>query len=132
MYYICVYIYIYIYIYLFRVQAYIYMCYCWSQEIFPAGTDSRFLRALGIVYISIYIFRVQASIYILLLWLQEIFPAGTDSRFLRALGIPAFGFSPLANSPILLHEHNEHVDKHVFLAGIKVQYSTMLVLVKGL
>lgn len=49
----------------------------------------------------------------------EIFPAGTDSRFLRALGIPAFGFSPLANSPVLLHEHNEYVDKKVFLDGIK-------------
>jgi aminoacylase len=52
----------------------------------------------------------------------EIFPAGTDSRFLRALGIPAFGFSPLANSPILLHEHNEYVDKKVFLDGIKVRH----------
>lgn len=56
----------------------------------------------------------------------EIFPAGTDSRFLRALGIPAFGFSPLANSPVLLHEHNEYVDKKVFLDGIKASRSPLL------
>eukprot|EP00668_Euglena_longa_P000374 GGOE01000480.1.p1 GENE.GGOE01000480.1~~GGOE01000480.1.p1 ORF type:complete len:492 (-),score=115.99 GGOE01000480.1:156-1553(-) len=50
----------------------------------------------------------------------EIFPAATDSRFLRSLGIPAFGFSPLANTPILLHEHNEYIDEGVFLEGIDV------------
>eukprot|EP00618_Florenciella_parvula_P009499 CAMPEP_0119507856 /NCGR_PEP_ID=MMETSP1344-20130328/27636_1 /TAXON_ID=236787 /ORGANISM="Florenciella parvula, Strain CCMP2471" /LENGTH=95 /DNA_ID=CAMNT_0007544527 /DNA_START=39 /DNA_END=326 /DNA_ORIENTATION=+ len=50
----------------------------------------------------------------------EIFPAGTDSRFLRALGIPCFGFSPLSNSPVLLHEHNEYVHEAVFIAGISV------------
>lgn len=50
---------------------------------------------------------------------KEILPASTDSRFLRKLGIPAFGFSPLANTPILLHEHNEYVDRDVFLAGIE-------------
>eukprot|EP00667_Euglena_gracilis_P011553 EG_transcript_11815 len=50
----------------------------------------------------------------------EIFPAATDSRFIRSLGIPAFGFSPLANSPILLHEHNEYIDEGVFLEGIDV------------
>lgn len=37
----------------------------------------------------------------------EIFPASTDARFFRELGIPAFGFSPMANTPILLHDHNE-------------------------
>ena len=37
----------------------------------------------------------------------EIFPASTDSRFFRERGIPAFGFSPMANTPILLHDHNE-------------------------
>lgn len=50
----------------------------------------------------------------------EIFPAGTDSRFLRQKGIPAFGFSPMGKSPILLHEHNEYLDKAVFLQGIGV------------
>ena len=39
----------------------------------------------------------------------ETFPAATDSRFLRKLGIPAFGFSPMRQCPVLLHEHNEMV-----------------------
>lgn len=37
----------------------------------------------------------------------EIFPASTDARYFRERGIPAFGFSPMANTPILLHDHNE-------------------------
>lgn len=45
----------------------------------------------------------------------EIFPASTDARFFRELGIPAFGFSPMANTPILLHDHNEVCLKHKFL-----------------
>lgn len=50
----------------------------------------------------------------------EIFPAGTDSRFLRQLGLPAFGFSPLAGSEIMLHEHNEYIDTEVFLKGMPI------------
>lgn len=50
--------------------------------------------------------------------IPEIFPAATDSRYLRKLGIPAFGFSPMPGSPILLHEHDEYLDRDVFLAGI--------------
>ena len=50
----------------------------------------------------------------------EIFPAGTDSRYLRGLDIPCFGFSPLHNSPVLLHEHNEYVTREVFVEGIQV------------
>lgn len=50
----------------------------------------------------------------------EIFPASTDSRFIRELGIPALGFSPMRNTPILLHDHNEYIDERVFLDGIGV------------
>lgn len=50
----------------------------------------------------------------------EIFPASTDSRFLRELGIPALGFSPMRNTPILLHDHNEYIDEGIFLEGIGV------------
>jgi aminoacylase len=50
----------------------------------------------------------------------EVFPAGTDSRLLRELGIPALGFSPMRNSPILLHEHDEYIGRDVFLEGIGV------------
>ena len=37
----------------------------------------------------------------------EILFGSTDARYIRAKGIPAFGFSPIANTPILLHDHNE-------------------------
>eukprot|EP00301_Raphidiophrys_heterophryoidea_P005207 c12215_g1_i4.p1 GENE.c12215_g1_i4~~c12215_g1_i4.p1 ORF type:complete len:430 (-),score=129.43 c12215_g1_i4:173-1429(-) len=50
----------------------------------------------------------------------EIFPAATDSRYLRRLQIPAFGLSPLSNTPILLHDHNEMINANVFLRGIEV------------
>jgi aminoacylase len=50
----------------------------------------------------------------------SVFPAATDSRFLRACGVRAFGFSPMRNSPILLHEHDEYLDEHVFIEGCEV------------
>ncbi|XP_047309052.1 aminoacylase-1 [Impatiens glandulifera] len=53
----------------------------------------------------------------------EIFPASTDSRYFRELGIPAIGFSPMANTPILLHDHNEFLSKDEYLKGIDVYVS---------
>ena len=50
----------------------------------------------------------------------EIFPAATDSRFVRQLGLPAFGFSPMANTEIMLHEHNEYIPRDVFAKGIGI------------
>ena len=50
----------------------------------------------------------------------EIFPAATDSRFIREVGIPAFGFSPMPNTPVLLHDHNEHLNENIFLKGIDI------------
>jgi aminoacylase len=50
----------------------------------------------------------------------EVFPAATDSRFLRALGVKAMGFSPMRNSPILLHENDEYLSEDVFLEGVDV------------
>ena len=49
-----------------------------------------------------------------------VFPAATDSRFLRALGVKAFGFSPMRNCPILLHENDEYIPETTFLEGIEV------------
>ncbi|KAJ1727805.1 adenylate cyclase [Coemansia biformis] len=49
---------------------------------------------------------------------REIFPAATDSRYLRRAGIPALGVTPLRNTPILLHDHNEYVLQSDVLAGI--------------
>lgn len=37
----------------------------------------------------------------------EILASTTDARFMRQLGIPTLGFSPMKNTPILLHDHNE-------------------------
>ncbi|KAJ6643776.1 Aminoacylase-1 [Pseudolycoriella hygida] len=54
-----------------------------------------------------------------------ILAGATDMRFLRRLNIPAFGFSPLINTPILLHDHNEFVHADEYLAGIKL-YTNML------
>ncbi|WJX10627.1 N-acyl-aliphatic-L-amino acid amidohydrolase [Trifolium repens] len=53
----------------------------------------------------------------------EIFPASTDARYFRNLGLPAIGFSPMANTPILLHDHNEYLHKEEYLKGIKIYES---------
>lgn len=37
----------------------------------------------------------------------EINVGTTDARYFRVLGVPAIGFSPIANTPILIHDHNE-------------------------
>lgn len=50
----------------------------------------------------------------------QIFPGGTDSRYIRGVDIPALGFSPMNNTPVLLHDHNEYFNKDVFLKGIEV------------
>ncbi|CAM8979073.1 unnamed protein product [Rhodiola kirilowii] len=53
----------------------------------------------------------------------EILASTTDARYVRQLGIPVFGFSPMINTPILLHDHNEFLKDSVYLAGIKVYES---------
>ncbi|KAL0115588.1 hypothetical protein PUN28_010834 [Cardiocondyla obscurior] len=45
---------------------------------------------------------------------------GSDSRFVRQMGIPAFGFSPMNRTTIRLHDHNEYLNKDVFLKGIEI------------
>lgn len=50
----------------------------------------------------------------------QVFPAATDSRFLRALGIRALGFSPMRNTEIMLHEHDEYILEENFLEGIGI------------
>ncbi|KAK9129181.1 hypothetical protein Sjap_009668 [Stephania japonica] len=53
----------------------------------------------------------------------EIFPASTDARYFRQRGLPAIGFSPMANTPILLHDHNEFLNQAEYLKGIKIYES---------
>ncbi|KAI8908730.1 hypothetical protein DFJ77DRAFT_473113 [Powellomyces hirtus] len=48
----------------------------------------------------------------------EIFPAATDSRYVREIGIPAFGISPMNQTPVLLHDHDEYLNEKVFLTGV--------------
>ena len=50
----------------------------------------------------------------------RIFPASSDSSYLRNVGIPSYGFSPMPNTPILLHDHNEFLNENVFLRGIEI------------
>ena len=33
---------------------------------------------------------------------------------------PAFGFSPMNNTPILLHDHDEFIDVAVFCKGVDI------------
>ncbi|KAK9163948.1 hypothetical protein Syun_004850 [Stephania yunnanensis] len=50
----------------------------------------------------------------------EILASTTDARFLRQRGIPTLGFSPMTNTPILLHDHNEFLKDTVYLRGIEI------------
>jgi len=60
----------------------------------------------------------------------EIFPAGTDSCYLRNNNIPAIGFSPINDTPILLHDHNEFLNEKIFLRGIDIYYELIQNLAK--
>lgn len=50
----------------------------------------------------------------------DVFPAGTDGRYIRRAGIPCIGFSPIRNTPILLHDNDEYITKQTFLQGVQV------------
>uniref|UniRef100_A0A1B6D3W7 N-acyl-aliphatic-L-amino acid amidohydrolase n=1 Tax=Clastoptera arizonana TaxID=38151 RepID=A0A1B6D3W7_9HEMI len=56
----------------------------------------------------------------------NIFPGGTDSRYIRDVGIPAFGFSPMNNTPVLLHDHDEFLNEKVFIRGINI-YTQLII-----
>ncbi|KRX71544.1 Aminoacylase-1 [Trichinella britovi] len=50
----------------------------------------------------------------------EIFTGATDARFLRSKLIPAYGFSPMIKTPVLLHDNDERLNKDVYLEGIRI------------
>ncbi|CAL8089748.1 unnamed protein product [Orchesella dallaii] len=52
--------------------------------------------------------------------LPMICPGATDARFLRSKGIPAFGFSPMNYTPMLLHDNDEYLEEKIFLKGIDI------------
>jgi aminoacylase len=51
---------------------------------------------------------------------RAIFPAATDSRYVRRVGLPSFGFSPMRRTPSLLHDHNEYLERSVYLEGVNI------------
>ncbi|ESQ52154.1 hypothetical protein EUTSA_v10016717mg [Eutrema salsugineum] len=53
----------------------------------------------------------------------EIFPASTDAKYFRKAGLPAIGFSPISNTPSLLHDHNEYLSQSEYLKGIDMYVS---------
>ncbi|XP_017082672.1 aminoacylase-1A isoform X2 [Drosophila eugracilis] len=50
----------------------------------------------------------------------RVFPGATDSYYVRRVGIPALGFSPINNTPTLLHNHDEYLRADTYLNGIQV------------
>jgi hypothetical protein len=54
----------------------------------------------------------------------QIFPAGTDSRYLRGIHIPVMGFSPMNNTPILLHDHD---GIHPLSAAAHVMFASLTI-----
>uniref|UniRef100_A0A6P4FWV1 N-acyl-aliphatic-L-amino acid amidohydrolase n=1 Tax=Drosophila rhopaloa TaxID=1041015 RepID=A0A6P4FWV1_DRORH len=50
----------------------------------------------------------------------QIFTGGTDSRYIRQVGIPALGFSPMNNTPVLLHDHDEFLQADTYLKGVEI------------
>uniref|UniRef100_A0A1I8N6R7 N-acyl-aliphatic-L-amino acid amidohydrolase n=1 Tax=Musca domestica TaxID=7370 RepID=A0A1I8N6R7_MUSDO len=49
-----------------------------------------------------------------------VLPGGTDSRHIRYVGIPAIGFSPMINTPVLLHDHDEYLKADTYLRGVEI------------
>lgn len=42
-----------------------------------------------------------------------------------ATDIPTLGFTPICDTPILLHDHDEYVDESTFLRGLSI-YMTVI------
>ncbi|KAL0115587.1 hypothetical protein PUN28_010833 [Cardiocondyla obscurior] len=50
----------------------------------------------------------------------DILSGATDTRFLRQMGIPVFNFSPINKTTLRVHDHNEYLNKDIFLMGIEI------------
>ncbi|KAM3961581.1 aminoacylase-1 [Aphomia sociella] len=53
-------------------------------------------------------------------------PGATDARYVRKQGVPAIGLSPLLNTPILLHAHDERIHVEVYKTGIDIMEKIIL------
>ncbi|CAH1644523.1 unnamed protein product [Spodoptera littoralis] len=47
-------------------------------------------------------------------------PGATDARHVRRQGIPAINFSPILETPMLLHAHNERIHVNMYKKGIVI------------
>jgi aminoacylase len=47
-------------------------------------------------------------------------PGASDARIVRDHGIPAIGFSPISNVPVLLHGNDEYLTADMYLEGIEI------------
>lgn len=47
-------------------------------------------------------------------------PGATDARHVRRQGIPAINFSPILETPMLLHAHNERIHIDMYKQGIDI------------
>ncbi|XP_053612358.1 aminoacylase-1-like [Plodia interpunctella] len=63
---------------------------------------------------------VAAAVEQKILILPIVPPGSTDARHVRSEGTPAFGFSPMPNTPLLLHSVDEHLNAQTFLDGINI------------
>ncbi len=52
--------------------------------------------------------------------ISAFFSAATDIRYIRDAGIPGLGFSPIRNTPNLLHKHNEYISVDGYIEGIRI------------
>lgn len=50
-------------------------------------------------------------------------PGATDSRYIRQKGTPAIGFSPIINTTMRIHDHDEFISADVYLRGVEVYKS---------
>ncbi|XP_029657683.1 aminoacylase-1-like [Octopus sinensis] len=79
-----------------------------SEQIQPSSLDSPFCKSF---FSAIDELELETQVMI--------FPAGTDARYLRA-GIPVLNFSPMNNTPVLPHDHDEYLNVDTFLRGIDI------------
>jgi aminoacylase len=83
-----------------------------KPEIFPAATDSRYIRAVsGLDSSTGWWAGPNAGFPLMVSPLQ--------------VGIPALGFSPMNCTPVLLHDHDERLHEAVFLRGVDI-YTRLL------
>jgi len=75
-------------------------------------------------YFDFKVFFSGAQVYILCVFSSTVITAGWELTWLCCVvfqaGCPAIGFSPMNHTPVLLHDHNEFLNRSVFLRGIDI------------